>query len=262
MQKMFLYSKNMSSKKYKIDPKNPWKDPRGCMALPGGCDKPICQDIPNHDRCKPIKIQQYWQPKIDERKAQLAKINAQLAAEHAPCNSIQGQIVSIKSALADCNAAKAACERSNQGGAGRKSYGTHHRAQKNRISKKGGTAPPETAAQMTKRLEGEAYSLRLQIEAAQKQVATGAKCSVNLNSLSDELAAIKAALADCDAKKAAACEASKPIDNGTFNLNTRADLSHIRGAGRKVYGTYQRGPKKGKLKKGFKFVNGVATKVI
>lgn len=28
-----------------------------------------------------------------------------------------------------------------------------------------------------------------------------------------------------------------------------------------VYGTYQRGPKKGKLKKGFKFIGGVATRV-
>lgn len=31
--------------------------------------------------------------------------------------------------------------------------------------------------------------------------------------------------------------------------------------GRAVYGTYQRGPKKGKLKKGFKFIGGVATRV-
>ena len=31
--------------------------------------------------------------------------------------------------------------------------------------------------------------------------------------------------------------------------------------GKRIYGTYQRGPKKGKLKKGFKFINGVATRV-
>lgn len=250
---------------YKIDPKNPWKDPRRCMALPAGCPKPICQEIPRHPRCVPAEIKKHYQPMLDERNAELAKVNAQLAAERAPCNSVESQIASTKSALADCTAAKAACERA----AGGKSHGKkrhspkpkkkqHSSSKKN--SNKGGMAA-ETPAQLRKRLADEVNALQSQIEAAKAQLATGAKCSVNLSALNSELAAVRAALADCDAKKQTAC-APKPIDNGAFNLNTRPDMNHVRtGAGRKVYGTYQRGPKKGKLKKGYKFVNGVATKV-
>ena len=245
---------------YKIDPKNPWKDPRGCMALPAGCNKPLCADLPKHNSCSPLKIMQKYQPQIDEASARLAQANARLEAEQK-CSSIQIQIASTKAALADCNTNKSVCEQSGQGGAGRKAY---KRGPKKEKKQRGGvqdTMPPETPGQLTKRLVAELKAVNSKIEEAKAKLAAGATCSANLNVLTNELTSIKAALKDCDAKRKAVCEAPKPVDNGTFNLNTRADLSHIRGAGRKVYGTYQRGPKKGKLKKGFKFVNGVATKV-
>lgn len=237
---------------YKVDPKNPWRDPRSCMALPVGCKKPICQEIPKHPSCNTAEIKKKYQPMIDELNNKLANLNAQLAAENAPCNSIQSQMAMTRKALADCNVAKSACDRSRQGGSGK-----YHRGSKGGNVKKGGSAQL-----LLKSLQAERKAIQAKIDEASAQLASGATCSVNLNSLNSELAAIKAALADCDAKKKAACEAPKPVDNGAFNLNTRADMNHVRtGAGRKVYGTYQRGPKKGKLKKGYKFVNGVATKV-
>ena len=190
---------------------------------------------------------------IDEANKKLEDLNAQLAAQNAPCNSIQSQIATTRKALADCNAVKAACDRSRQGGGK-----THQRGSKGGNVKKGGSQ----AKLLLKSLQAERKAILAKIDEVNAQLASGATCNINLNSLNSELAAIKAALADCDAKKKAACEAPKPIDNGAFNLNTRADMNHVRtGAGRKVYGTYQRGPKKGKLKKGFKFVNGVATRV-
>ena len=261
--KKCFYTLNMSSKKYKIDPKNPWKDPRGCMALPGGCDKPLCAEFPKHNKCNPVKIKEKYRPQIDEANVILAQENAKLQAEQQ-CSSIQSQIASTKAALADCNTKLSACEQSTHGGAGQKAYKCRPRKGKNQ---RGGvqdnsSIPPETPGQLTKRLVAELNAVNAKIAEAKAKLAAGATCRVNLNALNTELTAIKTALADCDAKKKTACEAPKPIDNGTFNLNTRADLSHIRGAGRKVYGTYQRGPKKGKLKKGFKFVNGVATKVM
>ena len=257
------------SSKYKIDPKNPWKDPRGCMAMPAGCNRPLCTDLPKHNSCNPKKIKEKFQPQIDEATAKLAEANAKLAAEQAPCSTIQSQIASTTTALADCNAKKSACENSNYVGAGRKVHGTHQRGPKKGNSKKGGaqgisSMSPETPGQLSKRLRAELAAVNAKIAEANAKLSSGATCSANLNPLNSQLASIKAALADCNAKKAT-CERSKskPVDNGSFNLNTRADLSHTRtGAGRKVYGTYQRGSKKGKLKKGYKFVNGVATKVM
>ena len=250
------------TQKYKIDPKNPWKDPRGCMSLPAGCKTDICQDIPKHPSCNPAEIRKKYQPLIDEANAKLENLNAQLAAERTPCNSIQSQIATTRTYLADCESLKAACERSKQGGTGKKNYGTtHQRASKKIDLKKGGS---QQSKLLLKNLQAERKAIQSKIDAASAELTNGAKCSANLNSLNTELAAIKKALIDCEERKKAACEAPKPIDNGAFNLNTRADLNHVRtGAGRReVYGTYQRGPKKGKLKKGYKFVNGVATKVM
>ncbi len=249
------------SSKYKIDPKNPWRDPRGCTALPAGCPKPLCAELPQHNTCSPLKIKQKFQPQIDEANVRLARENAKLQAEQQ-CSSIQSQVASTKAALAECNTKKSACEQSRQGGAGRRA---DKREPKKEKKQRGGvqeSMPPETPGQLTKRLVAELKAVNAKIEEAKAKLAAGATCSANLAVLTTELTSIKTALADCDAKRIAVCEAPKPVDNGTFNLNTRADLNHIRGAGRKVYGTYQRGPKKGKLKKGFKFVNGVATKVM
>ena len=230
-------------------PKDPWADPRACRHLPSGCPKPLCVELPKHDRCKPEKIMNRFQPLIDSRNAELNQINAQLAAEQEPCDLLRSQIAATKKGHADCISAKAACE-SKAGGARRK---VHKRGQKKKKQRGG-----ETPQQLTQRLEDEAKALYQQIEAAKQQLKTGAKCSNDLSALQNELASIKKTLAECDTQKNVAC--AKPIDNGAFNLNTRADMNHVRSGGRKVYGTYQRGPKKGKLKKGYKFVNGVATK--
>lgn len=147
-------------------PNDPMADPRRCVKLPSGCDKPLCVEVPKHPRCK----------------------------------------------------AKA------------------------------------TPAERVKKLQDG-------LDAANAKVESGATCSAELKSLKSQVSQIQSALADCNSKKTA-CERSKPVNNGAFNLNTRADMNHIRtGAGRKVYGTYQRGPKKGKLKKGYRFIDGVATKV-
>lgn len=246
------------SSKYKIDPKNPWKDPRGCMALQAGCTKPLCAELPMHNSCNPVKIKEKYQPQIDEANAILAQENAKLQAEQQ-CSSIQSQVASTKAALTDCNAKKSVCEQSTQGGAGRKA--SKRRPQKEKKQRGGSSTPPETPGQLSKRLVAELKEVNAKIAEAKAKLAAGATCRVNLNALNTELTSIKTALADCDAKRKTACEAPKPVDNGAFNLNTRPDLNHVRGAGRKVYGTYQRGDKKGKLKKGFKFVNGVATKV-
>lgn len=124
-----------------------------------------------------------------------------------------------------------------------------------------GSSKPKTPQQRLVEYSEKARRLQKELDDANSKLAAGQQCGTDLNSLKSQMSSIQAALADCNAKKAA-CERSKPVDNGAFNLNTRADLNHVRtGAGRKVYGTYQRGPKKGKLKKGYKFVNGVATKV-
>lgn len=238
--------------KYKIDPKRPWTDTRGCNAIPAGCRLHLCKDLPEHNLCNPKKIKEKFQPQIDEANAKLSQANAKLAAEQQ-CSSIQNQISSNKAALADCKAKKSSCEQSKQGGAGQKVY------KKKDKNQKGGKS--ETPGQLTKRLRTELAAINAKIVEANTKLAAGATCSTNLNALNTELTSIKTALAACDLSRKAACEPPKPVNNDAFNLNTRADLSHIRGAGRKVYGTYQRGEKKGKLKKGFKFVNGVAVRV-
>ena len=238
--------------KYKIDPKKPWTDTRQCNLIPAGCRLHLCQDLPKHNLCNHKKINEKFQPQIDEANAKLSQANAKLAAEQQ-CSSIQNQISSYKAALADCKAKKSSCEQSKQEGAGKKIY------KKKDKNQKGGKA--ETPGQLTKRLRTELAAINAKIDEANAKLAAGATCSANLNSLNTELTSIKTALEACDLSRKAACETPKPVNNDAFNLNTRADLSHIRGAGRKVYGTYQRGEKKGKLKKGFKFVNGVAVRV-
>ena len=230
------------------------------MAMPAGCAKPLCAELPKHNKCNPVKIKEKYQPQIDEANAILAQENAKLQAEQQ-CSSIQSQVASTTAALADCNTKKSACEQSTLGGAGRKARGPKKQKKQRGGVQDNSSIPPETPGQLTKRLVAELNAVNAKIAEAKAKLAAGATCRVNLNALNTELTSIKTALADCDARRKAACEAPKPVDNGTFNLNTRADLNHVRGAGRKVYGTYQRGDKKGKLKKGFKFVNGVATKV-
>lgn len=122
-------------------------------------------------------------------------------------------------------------------------------------------AAKKTPQQRLVEYSEKARRLQKELDEANAKLAAEKQSGSELNSLKSQLSSMQAALADCNAKKAA-CERSKAVNNGAFNLNTRADLNHVRtGAGRKVYGTYQRGPKKGKLKKGYKFVNGVATKV-
>ena len=238
------------SSKWKIDPKNPWKDPRSCTKLPSGCNKPICTEVPKHPACNSVEIKKKYQPLIDAANAKLAELNSKLAAEQS-CTSIQGQITSTKTALEDCKSKKNACLISKNGGTKKIGY---------QRKLKGGETPTE----LLKKFKGELSSLNKQItEVTAKLASLTISCSSDLNSLNSEYTSIKASLEDCNAKKKAACEVQKPIDNGAFNLNTRADLGHVRtGAGRKVSGVYQRGPKKGKLKKGFKYVNGVATKVV